>query len=75
MMFSDLDGFLLGLACSSVQVDVDEWMRRALGKPSTSLPIWVIEEIGDRYVEILDGLPMQPPKVEPVFRRRVSHSG
>jgi len=67
MMVSDLDGFLHGVACSPTTIPVNEWMTKALGSAPTTVPNWVVEEIGNRIVEILDGLAMSPPRVEPLF--------
>lgn len=67
LMLSDLDGFLHGVACSPVTIPVAEWMAKALGGSAGQVPPWVTETVGSRFVEILDGLGLSPPKVEPIF--------
>ena len=67
MMLSDLDGFLHGVACSPVMIPVAEWMAKALGGTAGQVPAWVAEAVGNRFVEILDGLMNSPPEVEPIF--------
>jgi uncharacterized protein len=67
MMFSDLDGFLHGIACSPVEVPAREWMPMALGVSPEEVPQWVIEAVGSRFMSILEGLAAEPPVMEPVF--------
>jgi uncharacterized protein len=67
LMLSDLDGFLHGVACSPVTIPVVEWMAKALGGSVGRVPDWVPDIIGSRFVEILDGLMLSPPSVEPIF--------
>lgn len=67
MMLSDLDGFLHGVVCSPVTIPVAEWMTKALGGSAGKVPAWVAEAVGSRYIEILDGLMLSPPQVDPVF--------
>lgn len=67
LMLSDLDGFLHGVACSPVAIPVAEWMAKALGGSAGQVPPRVTETVGSRFVEILDGLSLSPPRVEPIF--------
>ena len=66
-MLSDLDGFLHGVVCSPVTIPVAEWMTKAFGGSAGQVPAWVDEAVGNRFVEILDGLVNSPPEVEPIF--------
>ncbi len=67
MKLSDLDGFLHGVVCSPVKIPVAEWMAKALGGLVGQVPAWVTEAVGSRYVEILDGLSLSPPRVAPLL--------
>ena len=67
MMLSDLDGFLHGVVCSPVTIPVAEWMAKAFGGTAGQVPAWVADAVGNRFVEILDGLALSPPRVEPLF--------
>jgi uncharacterized protein len=67
LMLSDLDGFLHGVACSPVAIPVGEWMGTALGGSAVGAPAWVLDEIGSRYAEIVEGLLTEPPVVGPIF--------
>ena len=67
MMLSDLDGFLHGVACSPTTIPDHEWMTKAVGSAATMVPAWVVEEIGNLFVEILNGLAISPPEIEPIF--------
>lgn len=67
MMLSDLDGFLHGIICSPVPIPTEEWMPLALGSDPADVPAWVMNDINDLYVGILQGLQEEPAVVEPIF--------
>lgn len=67
MMLSDLDGFLHGVACSPVQIPIEEWMAVAVGCDPGELPSWVLEGISVIFLSIIEGLAGDPPEVEPIF--------
>ena len=67
MMLSDLDGFLHGVICSPVPIPQDEWLSTAMGERATKLPPHILEIIIDLYENILDGLTLPEPEVEPIF--------
>lgn len=69
MLLSDLDGFLHGIACSPVEIPVQEWMPVALGASPDAVPQWVLETVASLFLSILEGLSKDPPEVEPVFWR------
>ena len=67
MMLSDLDGFLHGVVCSPVHIPQDEWLSAAMGERATELPPHILEIIIDLHEDILDGLTLPEPEVEPIF--------
>jgi yecA family protein len=67
MMLSDLDGFLHGVICSPTKISIDEWLPKALGDTSDSLPRWVVGTLAGLHKSILQGLASTPPVVDPVF--------
>ena len=69
MMLSDLDGFLHGIACSPELTSSHEWMPVALGASPDEVPAWVLEHVASLYMNICDGLMMEPPEIEPIFWR------
>ncbi|WP_213684979.1 YecA family protein [Roseicyclus sp.] len=67
MMLSDLDGFLHGIVCSPVEIPKQEWLRKAMGGPFNKVPPAILETITDIYDNIVDGLALEEPEVEPIF--------
>jgi uncharacterized protein len=67
MMLSDLDGFLHGVVCSPVEIPKEEWLRKAMGGPFKKVPPAILQSITDIYDNIVDGLALKEPEVEPIF--------
>ena len=67
MMLSDLDGFLHGVVCSPVAIPQAEWLRKAMGGPFDKVPPAILQSITDIYDNIIDGLALKEPEVEPIF--------
>ena len=67
MMLSDLDGFLHGVVCSPVAIPQAEWLRKAMGGPFDKVPPAILQSITDIYENIVDGLALDEPEVEPIF--------
>ena len=67
MMLSDLDAFLHGVACSPVAIPQPEWLRKAMRGPFNKVPPAILQSITDIYDNIVDGLALDEPEVEPIF--------
>jgi uncharacterized protein len=67
MMLSDLDGFLHGVVCSPVEIPKQEWLRKAMGGPFNKVAPAILQSITDIYDNIIDGLALKEPEVEPIF--------
>ena len=67
MMLSDLDGFLHGVICSPVEIPQAEWLGKAMGGPFNKVPPAILETITDFYDNIVNGLALEEPEVEPIF--------
>ena len=67
MMLSDLDGFLHGIVCSPVAIPQAEWLRKAMGGPFDKVPPAIRQSITDIYDNIVEGLALEEPEVEPIF--------
>ena len=67
MMLSDLDGFLHEVVCSPVEIPKQDWLRKAMGGPFNKVPPAILETITDIYDNIVDGLALEEPEVEPIF--------
>lgn len=67
MMLSDMDGFLHGIICSPVFIPSEEWIPLALGADPAEIPAWVLQDIGDLYSGIENGLKSDPRVTEPIF--------
>lgn len=66
MQLSDLDGFLTGVICSPNLIPPSTWLPVAMGTSENVEP-WIIEQIIERYNEIVAGLNAEPPVLEPIF--------
>ncbi len=66
MQLSDLDGFLTGVICSPDLIPPSTWLPVAMGASENVEP-WVIEQILERYNEIVSALNAEPPVLEPIF--------
>ena len=67
MMLSDLDGFLHGVVCSPVEIPQPEWLHKAMGGPFKKVPPAILRTIMDIHDNIVDGLALEEPEVEPIF--------
>ena len=67
MMLSDLDGFLHGVVCSPVEIPQAEWLHKAMGGPLNKVPPAILRTIMDIHENIVDGLALENPEVEPIF--------
>lgn len=67
MMLSDLDGFLHGIVCSPVEIPQAEWLRKAMGGPLNKVPPEILQAIIDIHDNVVDGLTLDEPEVEPIF--------
>lgn len=67
MMLSDLDGFLHGVVCSPVEIPQAEWLRKAMGGHLNKVPPVILRTIMDIHDNIVEGLALDEPEVEPIF--------
>jgi uncharacterized protein len=67
MMLSDLDGFLHGVVCSPVEISKREWLSKAMGGPFNKISPAILQSITDIYDNIVGGLALDEPEVEPIF--------
>ena len=67
MALSDLDGFLTGIVCSPDTIMPSEWLPVALGGSLDGVPETQIQNIIERYNEVVAALNGEPPCLEPIF--------